>query len=94
MTMEWDTWEREDKPGEWVVPVPWKMLLSALALEVAGLDSLDPERRTTESFLQGLETALEIGPPSVPILTLDNEEIARTLARTFRQHVQEIQNRV
>ena len=27
MTMEWDTWEREDKPGEWVVPVPWKMLL-------------------------------------------------------------------
>ena len=83
-----------EAPEEWHMPVAWKVLMTALMLEVAELDAVSPDQRTTEMFLRRVEERVELEIPALlESLTLENEAQARMLARQLRCNVEYLRER-
>ena len=83
-----------EEPGEWRMPVAWKVLMTAVMLEVAGLDTVVPEQRTTEMFLRRVEERVHRDfLARLEVLTLADEAQARLLTQQLRWNVQYLRER-
>ena len=81
-------------PEQWRMPVVWKVVMTAVLLEVAGLDTIVPEQRTTDMFLRRVEERVRRDfLARLEALTLVDEAQARLLTQHLRWNVQYLRER-